>query len=111
MFGGKWITEHKCPWPAIFGKVVSKTGSLWQCDCGKRYEVQEGSDGTRVWALVGQEMMTRRDVLDALATVMVPELDGRDLKLWRFDIHQVLTNLEDLGVAGWESTEPVTPER
>jgi hypothetical protein len=64
-----------------------------------------------VWALVGQEVMTRRDVLDALAAVMVPKLDGKDLKLWRFDIHQVLTNLEDLGVAGWESTEPVTPER
>jgi hypothetical protein len=100
--GGKWINEHTCPLPKVFGAVVTKEGRQWECDCGKRYEVRLTDTG-RTWVLVESDQMSRRDVLDALAVVMVPTLAGHELAEWRLHTHQVLCGLEGLGLSAWQA--------
>ena len=101
-FGGKWINEvkaHTCPTPGAFGRPVNRVGLAWQCKCGTRWEIRM-MDGVKRWVRT-KDVVTRRDVLDELATDLAPHLSGDELSAWRAQTHAVLCELERRGLAGW----------
>ena len=102
MFGGRVIREpeHRCPVPKV-GRLISHApGTVWQCNCGRQWEVII-EDNRRCWTPREVPVPSRRDVLDALAERMAADHHGDELTDWRVRTHAVLVALEDMGLAGW----------